>query len=211
LLLLRNGSEISTTAGIAGTGGNGGDISVTVTDGLIVALPDENSDITANAFEGDGGSIQITAGGIVGLQFRPELTPLSDITASSEFGVDGVVQLDTPELDPDQGLVELPSELIDPSGQISTSCLVAADNSLTVSGRSGLPDSPNTSGRSAIWEDWRPLETEVGAAATSTTPINTDLLTEATQVVVAANGHVEFVAPSETLMSPHQMSCGGRS
>ena len=208
LLLLRNGSEISTTAGIAGAGGDGGDISVTLADGLIVALLDENSDITANAFAGNGGSIQIVASGIVGLQFQPALTPLSDITASSEFGVDGIVQLDTPELDPNQGLVELPIELVDPSEQITTGCLVAADNSLTLSGRSGLPDSPDAPNSSAVWEDWRPLETKDRLATTSTSVESTPLV-EATEVMVAANGHVEFIAQSEKLLGPHQINCGG--
>ena len=207
LLLLRNGSEISTTAGISGSGGDGGDILVTLAEGLIVALPNENSDITANAFEGDGGNIRITAGGIVGLEFRPELTPLSDITASSEFGVNGVVQLDTPDLEPNQGLVELPGELIDPSNQISSGCLAAEDNSLTVSGRSGLPDSPDDPNSSAVWEDWRPLETEVSMTPLSI-PVETEPLVEATAVLVATNGQVEFVAQSEELLSPHQIGCG---
>ena len=209
MLLLREGSTISTTAGTAGAGGNGGNITISLAAGVVMAISTENSDITANAFEGDGGSIQITAGGIVGLQFRSELTPLSDITASSEFGLDGVVQLDTPDLEPNQGLVELPGELVDLSNQIATDCLVAADSSLTVSGRSGLPDSPETPNSSAVWEDWRPLEVEV-RLATNATPAETIPLTEATGVVVAADGHVEFVAHSETLMSPHQIGCGGR-
>ena len=209
LLLLRNGSEISTSAGIDGTGGDGGDISVGLVDGVIVALPNENSDITANAFEGNGGNIQITATGIIGLHFQPELTPLSDISASSQFGVDGIVQLDTPELDPNQGLVELPGELIDPSDKISSSCLVTAeDNSLTVSGRGGLPDSPDSSNSSVVWEDWRPLETEDRSATTSTSVESTPLV-EATEVVVVANGHVEFIAQSEKLLGPHQINCGG--
>ncbi|MEM1253460.1 MAG: filamentous hemagglutinin N-terminal domain-containing protein [Cyanobacteria bacterium P01_H01_bin.21] len=209
LLLLREGSAISTTAGTARTGGNGGNITISLTDGVVAAIPAENSDITANAFEGDGGNIQITADGIVGLQFRPELTPLSDITASSEFGVNGVVQLDTPNVEPSQGLVELPAELIDPSNQISTSCLVAVEeNSLTVSGRSGLPDSPDTPNSSTVWEDWRPLETEASLATTSTSVESTPLV-EATEVVVATNGQVEFVAESETLMSSNLVSCGG--
>ena len=210
LLLLRNGSEISTTAGSARAGGDGGDISVTLANGFIVALPAENSDITANAFEGDGGNIQITASGIVGLQFRPELTPLSDITASSEFGVDGVVQLDIPDLEPSQGVIELPVALVDPTNQIATGCLAAADNSFTVSGRGSLPDSPDSPNSLAIWEDWRPLETEV-RSATPSKPVESLPLMEATEVLVAADGHVEFVAQSEPLRSSHQMSCESRS
>lgn len=208
LLLLRNGSEISTTAGIAGAGGDGGDISVTLADGFIVALPDENSDITANAFEGDGGNIQIAADGILGLQFQPELTPLSDITASSQFGVDGIVQIDTPELEPNQGIVALPSDLSAPSNQVSTGCLIAADNSLTVSGRSGLPDSPDTPNSSVVWEDWRPLETEARPTILST-PVENVPLVEATDVVIAANGQIEFVAQSERGLRLNEFDCGG--
>ncbi|NJM89120.1 MAG: S-layer family protein [Hydrococcus sp. RU_2_2] len=57
LLLLRNGSQISTTAGTERAGGNGGNLEINT--GSIVAIPQENSDITANAFTGDGGQILI--------------------------------------------------------------------------------------------------------------------------------------------------------
>ncbi|ESA36005.1 filamentous hemagglutinin family n-terminal domain protein [Leptolyngbya sp. Heron Island J] len=211
LLLLRNGSEISTTAGIAEAGGDGGDISITLADGLIVALPNENSDITANAFEGDGGNIQITADGIVGLQFRPELTPLSDITASSQFGVDGIVQIQTPDLDASQGTVELPSDLTDPSRQISTGCLVAVDNSLVITGRSGLPENPNILDNPAIWEDWRPLETESemrSAIPTVLMPTLPTALREATEMVRNTNGQVQFVATRpDTNIGPTNTHC----
>jgi filamentous hemagglutinin family protein len=56
VLLLRSGSQISTTAGTALAGGNGGNINITA--GFIVALPKENSDIFANAFTGNGGNIK---------------------------------------------------------------------------------------------------------------------------------------------------------
>ncbi|HEY9832495.1 MAG TPA: filamentous hemagglutinin N-terminal domain-containing protein, partial [Stenomitos sp.] len=69
LLLLRRGSEISTTAGTAQAGGDGGNI--TISAGFILGIPRENSDITANAFTGRGGNINITTQGIFGLQFRP--------------------------------------------------------------------------------------------------------------------------------------------
>ena len=57
LLLLRNGGQISTTAGTAQAGGDGGNININ--SPFIVALPNENSDITANAFTGDGGNVDI--------------------------------------------------------------------------------------------------------------------------------------------------------
>ena len=69
LLLLRRNSEISTTAGIAGAGGNGGNITIDNTP-FIVAVPFENSDIKANAYIGQGGKVTINAQGIFGLAQR---------------------------------------------------------------------------------------------------------------------------------------------
>lgn len=55
LLVLLNNSQISTSAGTPQAGGNGGNINIDT--GLIVAISQENSDITANAFNGQGGNI----------------------------------------------------------------------------------------------------------------------------------------------------------
>ncbi|MBE9070841.1 filamentous hemagglutinin N-terminal domain-containing protein, partial [Leptolyngbya cf. ectocarpi LEGE 11479] len=99
LLLLRLNSEISTTAGTAQSGGNGGNIIIDAPNGFVFGVSTENSDIAANAFTGDGGSVNINAQAIFGLEFRPERTPLSDITASSEFGFDGIVNLSTLDVD----------------------------------------------------------------------------------------------------------------
>jgi filamentous hemagglutinin family protein len=107
-IFLRRNSTISATAGTAQAGGNGGNI--TIRSPFILAIPQENSDITANAFEGDGGRISITARGIYGLQFRPRLTPLSDITASSELGRDGIVEIEVLNIDPTRGLANLPTQ-----------------------------------------------------------------------------------------------------
>ncbi|MBE9067586.1 S-layer family protein [Leptolyngbya cf. ectocarpi LEGE 11479] len=203
LLFMRRGALISTNATNEATGGE-----ITIEAPVVLGL--DNSDIVANAVQGDGGNISITTQALLGLEFRDFLTPENDITASSQFGLDGIVQIDTPDLEPNQGLIELPSDVTDPSNQISTGCLVAADNSLTVSGRSGLPDSPDIPNSSEVWEDWRPLETEA-RSATRSMPIENASLTEATDIVIAANGQVEFIAQSETLMAPNQMSCGGRS
>jgi filamentous hemagglutinin family protein len=52
LLLMRRGSRISTTAGTEQGGGDGGNI--TINANFIVAVPNENSDITANAFPDRG-------------------------------------------------------------------------------------------------------------------------------------------------------------
>ncbi|MEL6463305.1 MAG: hypothetical protein AAFQ91_34725, partial [Cyanobacteria bacterium J06621_15] len=117
LLLLRNNSQISTTAGFAQAGGNGGNI--TINSPFIVAVPKENSDITANASFGNGGNVDITSQGIFGITPRSQLTPQSDITASSETGIQGTINITNPEIDPNQGVIELPEGLVDKSNQIA--------------------------------------------------------------------------------------------
>ncbi|NEO83546.1 MAG: filamentous hemagglutinin N-terminal domain-containing protein [Spirulina sp. SIO3F2] len=107
-LLLRHNSSISTTAGTAQAGGNGGNI--TINAPFIIGVPTENSDITANAFSGSGGNITINAVAIYGLGFRPFLTALSDITASSDLGVQGSVLLNLTGVDLNQSLTALPRE-----------------------------------------------------------------------------------------------------
>ncbi|MGQ4649540.1 two-partner secretion domain-containing protein [Lyngbya aestuarii] len=154
-LILRNNSQISTRAGTQdGGGGNGGNLSID--SQLIVAISAENSDITANAFEGKGGNINLTAQSIFGLQVTDQLTPKSDISASSQLGIDGTVNLNTPNTDPLKELTELPSALTDPSSQIAAGC--AADNShqFVVTGRGGLPEDPRQALRGqVVWQDFR--------------------------------------------------------
>ena len=144
LLLLRNGSLISTTAGLERFGGNGGDITINTPNGFIVAVPSENSDITANAYTGTGGNVKINAFGIYGTQFRAKENPLtSDITASSEFGFNGTVQLNTSDVDPNSGLVNLPTVPVDT--QVAQTCQAGgnlAKSSFTITGRGGLPPNP---------------------------------------------------------------------
>ncbi|MBD2019585.1 S-layer family protein, partial [Leptolyngbya sp. FACHB-36] len=158
LLLLRRGSLISTTAGTAQAGGNGGNISIVAP--FVIAVLSENSDIRANAFTGRGGNVTITAQSIFGIQPQQVNTPRSDITASSQFGISGDVVLNTLNVDPSRGLVPLPTRLIDPSGLIDRGCTAATETTseFVVTGRGGLPPSPNDPlSNDALWEDNRLL------------------------------------------------------
>ncbi|MEH2181682.1 two-partner secretion domain-containing protein [Nostoc sp.] len=94
-LLMRHGSQISTTAGNAQAGGNGGNINID--SKFIAASPEENSDISANAYTGSGGKVQINSQGIFGIEARPKPTKKSDITASSELGVSGITNINAPD------------------------------------------------------------------------------------------------------------------
>ncbi|MDJ0594894.1 MAG: S-layer family protein, partial [Pleurocapsa sp. MO_226.B13] len=142
LLLLSNDSKISTTAGNQEFGGNGGNI--TINTPFIVAFPDENSDITANAFEGSGGQINITAQGIFGIEEREAIqeNQTNDIDASSEFGLAGVVEINQPDVDPSQGLVELPETVVDPNALVAQNpCKRGSESEFVITGRGGLPPS----------------------------------------------------------------------
>ena len=140
LLLLRRGSQISTNAQETATGGN---ITINVTDGFLVAIPQENSDITANAVFGSGGRVDISVLEIFGIQTRSRLTPFSDITASSEFGIDGSVILNTQDLNPTEDLAELPNAL--KPQELARGCQIAANNnsSFVNLGQGGLNPQAN--------------------------------------------------------------------
>ncbi|MEH2147069.1 two-partner secretion domain-containing protein [Nostoc sp.] len=146
LLLMRQNSLISTTAGTGQAPGNGGNIKIDARNGFIVAVPQENSDIIANAFAGKGGVIEINAQRVFGLESREQLTQQSDITAFSETNpqLNGVIEINTLGIDPTQGLVNLPSE--PRSVEISEGCDVRQSNAKRVRfvnrGRGGIPSRP---------------------------------------------------------------------
>lgn len=146
LLLLRRQSQITATAGTEQGQGNGGNVTIAVP--FIVAIPKEDSDITADAFAGDGGRVDITARGLFGIESRPARSPLSDITASSELGVSGEVSLDSLDTSFIQsGLTELDNRPIDSEVLVATGCVARSqdsEGSLVTTG-SALPESPTVS------------------------------------------------------------------
>ena len=160
LLLLRRGSEITTNAGTPGTRGDGGNITIDAPSGLIVAVPKEVSHIRANAFKGKGGTVNIKTSGVFGFQINPpQDTLLSDITASSDLGPQGIVTINTPDVDPSRGVFVLPVQVVDPSQKIASGCSAGdgtTGNSFTVTGRGGLPPSPDEPLSSdVVWSDTR--------------------------------------------------------
>jgi filamentous hemagglutinin family protein len=158
LFLLRNNSNISTTAGTELAGGDGGNIAIDA--GLLVGL--ENSDITANAFTGSGGKIKIAAESILGLETRQKPTPLNDITASSLQNpqLDGIVEIISPDFDPSRGSVQLPNQPIE--ARVVQACTPSdelAQSEFVVTGRGGLPNtSKEILNPDLGWEDWRGAE-----------------------------------------------------
>jgi filamentous hemagglutinin family protein len=145
LLLLRLNSNISTTAGANGFGGDGGNININ--SKFIIAVPKENSDIAANAFQGKGGQVLISTQGLFGITpLSRSNDKLSDITASSDLGVQGTVAINQPNIRPEQGLNELPTGLVDPASRISKECPRGYTDRpmgrFIITGKGGLPTSP---------------------------------------------------------------------
>ncbi len=203
LLLMRHGGGISTTAGTAQAGGDGGNIRID-TD-FIVAAPTENSDITANAYTGRGGNINITAQGIYGIEFRPKETSSSDITASSQFGVNGVVTINTPDVDPSRGLAELPVEPV--NVEVAQGCQAGgkqASIEFFNRGKGGLAPNPyEPLSSNGIWEDV-PAPTQRTASSASADRVAASPTTSPNKIVEAQGwlmnekGHVVLVAQMPT-------------
>lgn len=159
-LLLSNGGSITTNAGGDFTGGN-----ITLNVDNLIATPElGNNDITANAASGSGGQIRIqTRSPILGFQVTPALvfqannltpatSPSNDIAAFSQFNPEidtGRVEIEPPELDPSEGLNELPSDLVDPSDRIMVGCPASKGNRFTISRQGGLPPDPRRGLRSS--------------------------------------------------------------
>jgi filamentous hemagglutinin family protein len=194
LLLLRRQSRISTNAiSTPQADGNGGNIDIKTI--LLVALLNEDSNITANATKGAGGKINIEAQGVFGIEFSEGLrTGISDITATSETpGRTGTVNITTPGIDPGKNTTELPAVPTDPSTQISQVCGASnRQNKLTVTGRGGLPPVANDPLISdEIWQDNRATN-PTSMAKNVTTPVK--LAPPAIGLVYDGKGRVTLVA-----------------
>ncbi len=182
LLLMRRNSQISTNAGKAQDRGDGGNININIPNGFIVAVPSENSDITANAFTGSGGRVDINATGIFGIKprSRDELTRLlssnnpdeinpqelltSDITAISQQNpnLNGELNINVQDVEPTREVVELPEIPVDT--KVSQVCRFRRGNQseFVFTRRGGLPPLPSEVLRedSALGVDW--IEGEIG-------------------------------------------------
>ncbi len=207
-LLLRRGGSINTTAGGAG---NGGDIRIDA--GSIVGLANENSDIIANASKGRGGNIQIVTQSVFGLKYRTALTSQSDITASSEFGINGTVQVNNIGVNPSVGLVALPSDIADSSQRISSGCAAAKGSSFVQTGRGGIPKDPERrSTLIRLWNDSRVASSSPQPIAQVPADVNTNRspLMEATTIARnSQSGELELVA-GQVARSIDSATCGLR-
>jgi filamentous hemagglutinin family protein len=141
-IFLNNYSLVTAKAKGKATGGN---ITINNTDNIVLL---ENSQIIADAEEGNGGNIEITTQGYF-------VSGDSLVSASSEFGLDGNINVENINGDRPLELDQLPANLVDRTQQIAKSCGVGT-NQFAIAGRGGLPENPwqNLRGQS-VWQDLR--------------------------------------------------------
>jgi filamentous hemagglutinin family protein len=140
-LTLRDRSTISAQALEDANGGN-----IDINTNFVVAFPNQNNDIIANAAQGTGGNIDISTNGIFGIEERSS-TPINntnDLDASSEFGLDGTIEINQLDVNPAEGLEELPTSVIDVTRLIAQNlCQQLKGSEFIVTGKGGLAPSPN--------------------------------------------------------------------
>jgi large exoprotein involved in heme utilization and adhesion len=213
-LSMRRNSRISTTAGTAETVGDGGDISINTA--VLAAL--ENSDITANAFQGRGGNIQIATQGLF-------LSPDSNITASSQFGVDGLVDIRVLGFDAQNAITPQSPNLISTEQVMAGSCLARRNveqGTFVVTGSGGLPISPFSD--ISEWESLSGVQPEEDESIQGLQPSNIeqkvasvqpewkkgDPIVEAQGIIVTADGRTLLGLKPQQVepFSPQALSCG---
>ncbi|NEO73180.1 filamentous hemagglutinin N-terminal domain-containing protein, partial [Moorena sp. SIO3H5] len=146
-IVMLNESLISAQASGIATGGN-----IDIDTNLLIAFPSSGNgnDIIAKAARGQGGEITIDAEDVRLIEEREAIdgNRTNDIDASSDSGPQGIVTINTGNIDPSRGLDQLPINLTDPSSLIVASCprsgKVSVDElgEFIVTGRGGIPASP---------------------------------------------------------------------
>jgi filamentous hemagglutinin family protein len=220
-LVLRNQSNISTSSITTGNGGN-----IKILAGVIAAVPNEDSNISTDAVFGNGGNIKINTQGLFGISPNTSNMPhTSDITARSEFGVDGTVDTSLISATPVGERATLPVVL----GQkiLKNECFgtrrSSNRDSFIYSGRGGLPTTPADPDQNmAVWQDFRTIPSLLsqGNSRQNSTLITASQSIPAAPPIIEAqgfsfkpDGSVQLVAaqstsppPSQTCASAHPTS-----
>jgi filamentous hemagglutinin family protein len=189
---LRGNSRITTDAGAA-EGGN-----ITINSDILVGR--NNSDITANAKSAAGGRVNINVPNILGFAAASreqvksrlgisdaqlealEVSPTSElnssdiaaISQSSGPALQGTVTFSASGVNPAQGLVELPQNVVNPAALIATNpCIKGAESEFTATGKGGVPASPEDALSSPLSP--LPWVEEAGSSATDNVRDVTDV------------------------------------
>lgn len=107
----------------------------------------DNSQIVAQAFEGQGGEIDITSDFV----FRSQNSIVD--ASSREGGIDGTVNINSPETNISGSIVALPENYINASNHLSERCAVRSANisSFVVKDRNTIPPDPDDASASTFF------------------------------------------------------------
>ena len=201
-LNLDNNSLISTSV-LDSTGG-GGNIDIN-NDGFIIGSNDSN--IKADAVLGNGGNIQITSQGLF-------FDASSQITASSEFGVDGVVEVNDLEAGR-LNLIQLSQNVSTSETVVTSNCPAPEQNTFAVTGLGGIPENPDAYLRGrTLWQDARRLTNDPNPDSISkhindTQSASVDKIVESKGWIINQRGNVELVAASVPTIGHQGIRCSG--
>jgi len=206
LLKMQNESLISAQATGEANGGN-----VTINSPLLaVLLPTgpNGSDIIAKAEAGSGGNILINSQGIFGTAEGKAIARnrTNDIDASSEYGAPGRVLINN-TIDPNQGTVTLPENVVDPNTLVAqNACKRGTASQLTQTGRGGLPPTTSENLNSQAIQgsliDPAPSsvsQTQKQAIASENVPLAQNQITPAQGWIFNQKGEVMLVAYDPTV------------
>ena len=177
--------------------GGGGNITINNTDFIVGK---NNSQIKADAVFGDGGKITIDT---TGLFFDGS----SNITASSQFGIDGVVEINNIESEKKLSTLQLANTVESPQAIVSSNCPVAKSNTFAITGRGGMTQNPGQYlPGEAVWQDLRIPTVSRGATKVSNYPRTT--IIEAQTWQVDRLGNVELLAQTpKSERFGHEFQC----
>ncbi|MGK7893477.1 MAG: filamentous hemagglutinin N-terminal domain-containing protein [Xenococcus sp. (in: cyanobacteria)] len=151
---------------------------------FIIAFPsvEDGSDIIAQGGT-QGGNITINAQQILNLEERNAVpgNGTNDIDASSEFGLDGNILINTPDVNALQNVTELSGDVVKPEQTITQACQSSAatdvSGGLVIKGKGGVPRNPTeifhgeilleeddltTENDHSYYPEIQPIETSIG-------------------------------------------------
>ena len=196
-ITLNNNSLISAEAFEEANGGQ-----LMIDTNFIIAFPDGNNDIIASADRGQGGNIDITAESLLGIEQRLLSPFTNDINASSEFGLDGNIFIRSPDLNPFQGDIELPTRIVEVEATTAQICDanrgVASTSNLSIGGKGGISPAPDL-----------PLES-VNVIADDTEPTSTLLQPVTTNIgkIQPARG-IQVTETGEVILTAYHTNSQG--
>lgn len=195
-IFLNERSEITANAGNTATGGN---IVINNTENIVLL---ENSKIVADAIAGDGGSIDIITQGYF-------VSAHSLVSASSELGLDGNIEIKTIDGDRAIELDRLPDNVTDASEQITQAC-GSEDNKFAVVGKGGLPENPSQNLRGqAIWKDLRlpVIRSAMTGDRLSNINLSNSTPVEANSWQITRQGKIQLLARNQPNRQPNYYNC----